>query len=271
MLTRLAVGFALTAAVASVNCGGDDTNGTTTGTGGAGGGTGGAGGTAGTGGAGGTEGGTGGTTGTGGGTGGTTGTGGGTGGTEGGVRDGGGDGDGGLTGFAAVQQIFQTRCMGCHNPNFPNRIDLTSNVSETGQSLYARLTSALPNNQEGQCAFNPPPAEGGAEAGEAGSEAGEAGETSVRANRTAIVANSLPNSYLYQKINGTQDGKDIAPPAGCGARMPRLLSPAPDAGDSGATVLGPGCDQTDAGLTPCLSNAQIQTVANWITSGATEN
>src|SRR5262252_3939055 len=104
MLTRLVIGAALTAAVASVNCGGDDSN-PPAGTGGAAG-TGGSatGGAAGTGGA--RDGGTGGTAGTGG-----TPEGGGTG----GVRADGGDAEAAAAAtFGQVAQILQDHCIACH-------------------------------------------------------------------------------------------------------------------------------------------------------------
>src|SRR5215831_9684683 len=138
MLTRLVIGAALTAAVASVNCGGDDSN-PPAGTGGAAGSGGSAvtGGSAGTGGAG-----TGGTAGTGGSaTGGAAGTGGARDGGTGGVRADGGDAEAAAAAtFGQVAQILQDHCISCHGgtpdggPGVNGILDLRNQADDGGQS-----------------------------------------------------------------------------------------------------------------------------------------
>jgi hypothetical protein len=305
ILTRLVVGGALVAAVAAVNCGGDDTSGGGTGTGGS----------TGTGGAGtGTGGttGTGGSTGTGGvGTGGTVGTGGaggaGTGGTvgTGGVRiDAGPDGTAGAGGttdagrdaspdvtdamaaptFAQVKQLLQNNCVSCHGgpapQGNPNLINFTDTTNEAGQTLYARLTSPLPTAQEGQCYFAPI-VDGGEAGAEAGSDAATDAEASVRANRTPVIGNSLPNSYLYQKVAGGFDGQNLpnimgnAQASGCGVRMPRVVPASYDASvpDAGLPA-SVSCDSTtlDGGAAVnCLSASDVGIISGWISAGAPNN
>jgi hypothetical protein len=295
------VGFAFAVAAASMNCGGDDNNGTT-GTGTAGGSTGGK---AGSGGSGGTPttttaggkggGGTGGTGGSGGSAGsagaggGGRGGSGGAGGTAGSAGSGGqkdaGDGgpetgttdakpdstdapssseasdapatdaapdtttsdapDGSVA-FAAVAAIFTQRCITCHSAGAP-RIDLITPVG-----LYTRLTSPLPDNQEGKCGFPSP---------DAGDDGGDGGDGAVPPNRQPIVPGNTDASLLYLKVSGTQ-------PTGCGQRMPRVLQFNDDGGSAGSV----GCNVADGGATAnCLSQADLDTIRNWIIQGAPNN
>jgi hypothetical protein len=275
ILTRLVVGFALTAAGASVGCSSDDTTPGATSTGGSGGATGGSGGTGGAS--------TGGSAGMG-----TGGPPGGSGGGTGGVHDSGPDVAVTAT-FAAVEALLQQRCQGCHNPTLPlppgiSRIDLTSSSDDAGRSLYTRLTSPLPAIQEGQCGYGlgqEGGANGGgdAEAG-AGTSDGSIADAAARPNRIAIVPNNLALSYLYQKINGGFEAQNVQPPMiGCGARMPRVFPPAMEAGavDGGdaapSAPASQACDLVagDGSTASCLSSAQIQMVADWITAGAPQN
>jgi hypothetical protein len=292
------VGFAFAVAGASMNCGGDDDNGT----GGTAGSTGGKGGTAGSagstmsaGGKGG-SGGNGGTAGSGGG--GTAGKGGGgSGGTAGSAGSAGNGGGGakadagdsgpdaptdssnpetstadvrtdaateaatdaapdtttadrpdGSVAFAAVTEIFTRRCITCHNvASATARIDLITPVG-----LYTRLTSPLPDNQEGKCGF--PTVDGG----DAGDDGG--GDAAVMPNRTPIVPGDTSASLLYRKVAGTQ-------PAGCGQRMPRI----PQFNDDGGAAGSVACDLADGGAANCLSQADLDTIGNWITQGAPNN
>src|SRR5882757_8485093 len=51
--------------------------------------------------------------------------------------------------FSAVTAIFEAKCAACHGASdaaMPPRIDLI-----TAAGRYARLTTPLPNNQEGRC------------------------------------------------------------------------------------------------------------------------
>jgi len=209
--------------------------------------------------------------------------------------------------FGQVAQILQDHCIACHGgkpdggPGVPGLIDFRNQTDDGGLTLYQRLTTPLPTNQEGRCYFNPPPeggtggeagAEGGAETGAeaGGGEAGlvdvipadviaaaeaEAGPT--RPNRTPIIGSSLANSYLYGKITGNFEGKGINPSqtmpeqGGCGQRMPRIpqINPA-DGGPAGSV----GCDNAvlDGGAAAnCLSDMLVSTVASWINAGAPNN
>jgi hypothetical protein len=270
MLTRLIVGFALTAAVASVNCGGDDTTTPPGGGGGSGGTAGTGGGTGGTG----TDGASGTATGGSGGTGGTGGSGG-----AGGMRDSGPDvstdaradvADAPAATFAAVKAIFADRCVGCHNGTAA-RIDLSDHgdagVDDAGITLYQRLTSPLPAAPagfEGTCGgFGV--VEGGADAGDGAAEAGDG----AVATRIPIVPSNTADSFLYSKVLGTQPPG--APPAGCGLRMPRVGA-SPDGGPDGAAIASVGCDTFDGGAAVnCLTQAQTDTIRDWILAGAPNN
>jgi hypothetical protein len=152
------------------------------------------------------------------------------------------DGSAKIVPFQSVVDILTAQCTGCHKSNDGSVTGLIDLQTETG--LYTRLTSPLPNGQEGQCGFP----DGGT----------DAGDDASMTNRTAIVAGDLTNSLLYQKILGTQ-------PMGCGARMPRVKVTLEDGGTT--TV---ACDQADGGAANCLTQEQANTIRDWIAQGAKE-
>jgi hypothetical protein len=152
--------------------------------------------------------------------------------------------DAGVT-FAQVTAIFTAHCVSCHQPHEtgPQLLDL-----QTAAGLYTRLTTPLASNQEGQCGFP----DGGTD---------DAGDGATPPNRQAIVPTDTSNSLLYLKISGTQ-------PTGCGQRMPRVNLIGDDGGPAGST----GCNTADGGASAnCLSQADLDTIGNWITQGATQN
>jgi hypothetical protein len=243
ILASCIAGLSVTVAVAAVDCGGDDT---TPGAAGSGGttSTGGGGGSAGTGGA---------STG-GGGTAGSAGL------AGGGGKAGGGNGGAGSDAgdaatdaaaqvpFSAITEIFNTRCIACHRSNDGATTGLVDYQTATG--LYTRLTTPLPDGQEGMCGF-----------GDAGADGGDA----ARSNRILIVPGDTSASFLFLKITGAQPPGN--PPAGCGVQMPRVRLIGDDGGPAGTV----SCAQADGGAAAnCLSQAQIDTIRNWITQGAHE-
>jgi hypothetical protein len=289
VLAGWVVGLSLTAALASVDCGGDDTSGTgtagssgkggssatgghggtggsggaSTSTGGGGSGGGGTGGTAGSGG----KGGSGGSTDGGKGGGGTAGTGGAGGATDGGTDAPQGDAQDGATpdvsagdasdaarmvAFSEVLAILQSnKCVSCHKSNDGAVTGLFD--FQTTDGLYARLTAPLPDGQEGTCGF-----------GDGGTDGGDGGDAS-RPNHTLVVPTDTDGSFLYLKITGRQIPGN--PPGGCGQHMPRVRLFADDGGPAGSI----GCDQADGGAAVnCLSQTEIDTIGNWITQGAQE-
>jgi hypothetical protein len=103
---------------------------------------------------------------------------------------------------------------------------------------------------------------------EAGADAGDAssGDSGVLSNRQAIVPGDVSNSFLYAKVTGTQPMGN--PPAGCGLQMPRKNVTGADGGPAGSV----GCDQADGGAaTNCLTQAELDTIRNWIQQGAPNN
>jgi hypothetical protein len=147
----------------------------------------------------------------------------------------------GSVSFGEVADIFARRCSGCHRPRETGQqlLDLV-----TTDGLYTRLTSPLPDNQEGTCGFP----DGGTADG---------GDGAPPPNRTPIVPGDTDASFLFRKVAGTQ-------PAGCGLRMPRVN----EIGEDGGTV-GKGCDQADGGaVARCLSQMDLDTLRDWITQGA---
>jgi hypothetical protein len=154
----------------------------------------------------------------------------------------------GAVAFAAVTDIFSRRCSGCHRPRETGQqlLDLV-----TADGLYTRLTSPLPDNQEGKCGF---PDGGTADGGDASSDG------ATPPNRTPIVPGDTDNSFLFRKVAGTQ-------PAGCGVRMPRIPQFLDDGGSAGSV----GCDQADGGIANCLTQTELDTILNWITQGAPSN
>jgi hypothetical protein len=147
----------------------------------------------------------------------------------------------GSVSFAEVADIFSRRCRTCHQPRETGTqlLDLV-----TADGLYTRLTSPLPDNQEGKCGFP----DGGTADG---------GDGAPPPNRTPIVPGDTDSSFLFRKVAGTQ-------PAGCGVRMPRISV----TGEDGATF-SVGCDQGDGGAVGnCLSQRDLDTLRDWITQGA---
>jgi hypothetical protein len=288
VLAGWVVGFALTAVVASVNCGGDDTTPGAAGSAGKGG-TGGRGTTSTTATTSGTGGkattatttttttatttttGSGGTTGAGGAAG-SAGSAGSGGSTDGGKSEGGTDAqpDGttdaapdspttvdaradapdGSVFFGDVTAIFSAKCSGCHRPRDAGA-QLLDLVTPAG--LYDRLIAALPDNQEGRCGFP---------ALDAGDEGGaDASDAAVLPSRRPIVPRDPAASFLYAKVTGTQ-------PTGCGVRMPRRNVTADDGGPAGSV----GCDLADGGAAVnCLTQAELDTILHWIQQGAPNN
>ena len=244
LLASCVAGLSVTAAVAAVDCGGDDTTPGAAGSGGtsvtsAGGRGGGGNGGASTGGGGSGTAGSAGTA---------------TGGTGGGKGDAGPDAgdasatDGGLVPFSAVTEIFNTRCIACHRSNDGATTGLVDYQTPTG--LYTRLTTPLPDGQEGMCGF-----------GDAGADGGDA----ARSNRILIVPGDTSASFLYVKVTGAQPPGN--PPAGCGVQMPRVRLIGDDGGPAGTI----SCAQADGGAAAnCLSQAQMDTIRNWILQGAHE-
>jgi hypothetical protein len=99
-----------------------------------------------------------------------------------------------------VVDILNAQCTGCHKSNDGSVTGLVDFQTPTG--LYTRLTSPLPNGQEGTCGFP----DGGTDGGDDGGDGG-------LSNRVLIVPGDLTTSLLYLKILGTQ-------PTGC---VPRIL------------------------------------------------
>jgi len=269
ILASWVVGLSLTAGLAALDCGGDDTTGTGGSAGSGGSSTTGKGGSAGSGGAVGSAGtaGKGGTAGSAG-SGGTAGSAGsaGAGGSAGSPGDGGKpDGaisdasdastaadraDGSVT-FGDVTAILNARCITCHQPrdSGPPLLDL-----KTADGLYMRLTTPLQDNQDGTCGF-----------GDAGTDGGDGGRT----NRQPIVPSDPGASFLWLKVAGTQPVPGVNPPVGCGQRMPRIPNLGADGGPTGTSV---GCDQADGGpAANCLDATLLDTILHWIEQGAPNN
>jgi hypothetical protein len=252
ILASWIAGLSMTAAVAAVDCGGDDTTPGATGTTGTGG-------TSTTGGRGGAAGMTG-TAGNGGAATGGSG-GGGTAGSAGSAgappdagdaaidRSPGDAADGGQVPFSAVTEILTTRCIACHRSNDGATTGLVD--YQTAAGLYTRLTTPLPDGQEGMCGFG----DGGADSGDA-----------ARSNRVLIVPGDTGASFMFLKITGAQPPGN--PPAGCGVQMPRVRLIGDDGGPAGTV----SCAQADGGAAAnCLSQTQIDTIRNWILQGAPNN
>lgn len=153
-----------------------------------------------------------------------------------------------LVPFSDVIAIFNDRCVTCHQPRDGGvqLLDL-----QTPSGLYARLTTPLPDNQDGTCGM--------------GADAGVDGGDASPPNRVPIVPGDTSASFLYAKITGNQ--VPGTPPVGCGARMPRVTIVAADGGVAGTV----GCDQADGGQDAnCLTQDQMNLIRDWITQGAQE-
>jgi hypothetical protein len=88
----------------------------------------------------------------------------------------------------------------------------------------------------------------------------DGGDAATPSNRQPIVPGDPGASFLYSKVTGTQ-------PAGCGARMPRRNVTGDDGGPAGSV----GCNQADGGAAAnCLSQADLDTILHWIEQGAHE-
>jgi len=159
--------------------------------------------------------------------------------------------------FDDVTAVLQ-RCVSCHRPRDGGAqlLDLA-----TPAGLYDRLTTPLPDNQEGRCGFS---TEGGTEAGtdDGGDAGGDAGEGAAPPpNRQPIVPGDPGASLLYLKVAGTQ-------PAGCGMRMPRVNVTGADGGPAGSVA----CDQADGGAAAnCLTQRELDIILHWIEQGAPNN
>jgi hypothetical protein len=163
-------------------------------------------------------------------------------------NDGRADAPDGAVFFADVISIFQAHCQTCHRPRDSGAqlLDLT-----TPAGLYDRLTTPLPDNQEGRCGF----------VTDAGTDSGDAADGAPPPNRQAIVPGDPGASLLYLKVAGTQ-------PAGCGQRMPRR----PVIGEDGGPAGSVGCDQADGGAPAnCLTQQELDTILHWIEQGAPNN
>jgi hypothetical protein len=147
----------------------------------------------------------------------------------------------GSVSFAEVADIFERRCRGCHRPR-ETGLQLLDLVTPDG--LYTRLTTPLPDNQEGRCAL---PDAGTTDDG---------GDGAPPPNRQAIVPGDTDASFLFRKVSGTQA-------VGCGVRMPRVSV----IGDDGGTF-SVACDQADGGAANCLSQRDLDTLRDWISQGA---
>jgi hypothetical protein len=297
------VGLALTASIASVNCGGDDDAGTT-GTAGSGGAGGNAGtsGTAGKGGGG--SAGKGGTAGSSAGKGGSAGSGtagsAGTGGTAGSAGTGGTAGAGGTGGTpeAGTDAPTDAPKSDASDASRPDTGGDASDASATDSSdaavegassdapdgavAFAAVKSLL-NTKCGTCHR---PRDAGAplfdfqteaglydrliaplpdnEEGMCGfGDAGIDGGDAAPQSRRLVVPSDPGQSFLYLKVAGTQPSDPT-----CGVRMPRIRLTAEDGGPAGTT----GCDQADGGAASnCLSQSDLDVILHWIAQGAPNN